>query len=606
MSKNWNFYEIEAGADDSRAMEADTISKNGRNPKSHKSRGNFKIFKYVLLIMAGLALCPISCKKDDDKSKPDGPGGGTDPGLYMGIVGFGNTVDDKIKSISLLNTNTSSSFKNFINDFEMEDNTALYHAVYRTIQLFDGATYPNDLERVAIVTFTDGRDNNSTNLNKEYDSKPSSDYGKDVKKLIDGHPIANKKIDAFSIGLTGKEIYSEEEKAEFSSVLDYLTGNNGWKAMVDNIDEVKEEFIKIANSLYKETSSQTIEFLTPRRGVEIKKYRFTFDGVQVADNSTYYIEGDWNRATNTLSNVVYSPGVSCDNGKTIQGVPNNEETKVTFSFINLKIEGSEVDKDKTNLFVYDTYWTLDSEFKPNNISDVNIERKSAIIMLVLDCTTSLGVSDFNSMKNIATNFIDILASDNPGGGGGGGGTTRPNPPTGINAWQDEYPSIVIAWNSVSSATSYDVYRSSSSYGTYYYQNSTSSTQLRDYEPFNGDNYYKVKAVNSAGESDFSDYAYAYYSGGGGSASAKVRFVKQYAAPVSISISNSNGTYNYGFDDPYDKITDYFDLPSVGYSEVSYSDAGLGVYYGYLYHDFKSGRKYTVDLDSTIVTDDGPF
>jgi len=32
----------EAAANFGGAMEADTISKNGRNPKSHKSRGNIK------------------------------------------------------------------------------------------------------------------------------------------------------------------------------------------------------------------------------------------------------------------------------------------------------------------------------------------------------------------------------------------------------------------------------------------------------------------------------------------------------------------------------------------------------------------------------------
>ena len=41
MSKNLHFYEIVAGADNSRAMEADTIQKNGASPKSHTSRGNF-------------------------------------------------------------------------------------------------------------------------------------------------------------------------------------------------------------------------------------------------------------------------------------------------------------------------------------------------------------------------------------------------------------------------------------------------------------------------------------------------------------------------------------------------------------------------------------
>ena len=40
MSKHLHFYEIEAGADNSRAMESRDHFKNGASPKSHMSRGN--------------------------------------------------------------------------------------------------------------------------------------------------------------------------------------------------------------------------------------------------------------------------------------------------------------------------------------------------------------------------------------------------------------------------------------------------------------------------------------------------------------------------------------------------------------------------------------
>ena len=43
MSNNLNFHEIVAGADNSRAMEAETIQKNGASPKSQTSRGNITI-----------------------------------------------------------------------------------------------------------------------------------------------------------------------------------------------------------------------------------------------------------------------------------------------------------------------------------------------------------------------------------------------------------------------------------------------------------------------------------------------------------------------------------------------------------------------------------
>ena len=61
------------------------------------------------------------------------------------------------------------------------------------------------------------------------------------------------------------------------------------------------------------------------------------------------------------------------------------------------------------------------------------------------------------------------------------------------------------------ATSYKVYRATSSSGSYYQVGSaTPSTYLYDSNPKEGKNYYKVKALNSAGESQYSEYAEASY------------------------------------------------------------------------------------------------
>jgi len=56
MRKNLNFYEIVAGADNSRAMETETIQKNGASPKSHTSRWNLiKIFPFFVILYFGAA-----------------------------------------------------------------------------------------------------------------------------------------------------------------------------------------------------------------------------------------------------------------------------------------------------------------------------------------------------------------------------------------------------------------------------------------------------------------------------------------------------------------------------------------------------------------------
>lgn len=87
---------------------------------------------------------------------------------------------------------------------------------------------------------------------------------------------------------------------------------------------------------------------------------------------------------------------------------------------------------------------------------------------------------------------------------------KPSAPTGVsvsNYGSVSYPDVRISWNSVSSATKYYVYRSTSAYGSYSYYAQTSNTYYTDNSCRLGNTYYyKVKAYNSAGESDYSDYA----------------------------------------------------------------------------------------------------
>ena len=121
-------------------------------------------------------------------------------------------------------------------------------------------------------------------------------------------------------------------------------------------------------------------------------------------------------------------------------------------------------------------------------------------------------------------------------GGGGGGTTVPNAPTGVtatNVGTSSSPQIEISWNAVSNATSYKVYRSSSASGSYSLLGSTSSTYKYDYNPMSGYNYYKVKAVNSAGESSYSSYAYYNNTGGGGGGSSYE------PCPPTVSVSGTS-------------------------------------------------------------------
>lgn len=104
-------------------------------------------------------------------------------------------------------------------------------------------------------------------------------------------------------------------------------------------------------------------------------------------------------------------------------------------------------------------------------------------------------------------------NNNPGGGsdnpGGGTSTQKPSAPTGLRAYWDgpaSYPYVVLSWNSVSNATSYTVYRSTSANGSYSKIGNSSYSSYSDNNVSIGKTYYyKVTASNSTGTSNYSNY-----------------------------------------------------------------------------------------------------
>lgn len=172
---------------------------------------------------------------------------------------------------------------------------------------------------------------------------------------------------------------------------------------------------------------------------------------------------------------------------------------------------------------------------------------------------------------------------NGGGGGGGGGTTVPEAPTGINAvnvGNAMLPDIKISWNSVSNATSYKVYRSTSANGSYSQIGSeTTSTFLYDSNPRQGNNYYKVKAFNSAGGSSYSSYAVYNYDPGSQLSPCPVHYTGHTATSTTITLRWSNPTTS-GCGTPtkatlrvrHPDIGDYIDLETLSGSATSVSFA----------------------------------
>lgn len=118
--------------------------------------------------------------------------------------------------------------------------------------------------------------------------------------------------------------------------------------------------------------------------------------------------------------------------------------------------------------------------------------------------TTITISYNGASKTVTVNQVGK-------GGGSGGSNTKPAAPTNVrveNYGNVSIPDIRVSWSASSGATNYTVYRSTSANGSYSQIGSTSNTYMTDTRSVSVGNtyYYKVKASNSYGTSDYSNYA----------------------------------------------------------------------------------------------------
>lgn len=104
--------------------------------------------------------------------------------------------------------------------------------------------------------------------------------------------------------------------------------------------------------------------------------------------------------------------------------------------------------------------------------------------------------------------------------------------------------IVLAWDEVEGADSYFIYRSATADGTFYIIGGSTTPTFTDQGP-GSDNYYKLAAVNSVGQSAQSDIVYCAFSGSAPEPPTDVTSViSQYYNAATISWSSSAGASEY--------------------------------------------------------------
>ncbi len=327
-------------------------------------------------------------------------GGGSESGIYLGIMGFNQEL--YTSPIARLTFTSKYNFDDFIDDLTKKDGTLLYYSVDRAMDMMQSSQLPSDLETASVVTFTDGLDQGSMMMDVPY--VENSEYLEALNDRIKNDKIGGNEIQAYSIGLRGQDV---ADVTSFRKNLSYLASSPANAMEVTSMDEVNQKFKEIAEKLSYESYLQTINLKIPgvSNGTVV---RFTLDNADSATSSRLYIEGIFDLASRSLKNVRYS-GMNCISGTEVKGTVDG--IFVTFTFEDIKTEtGSVIKNQSIDEWTYvesNNIWQINSEFDKEDNTEIINERSSALIVLVLDCSSSLA-DDFVKVQSNAKDFINTL------------------------------------------------------------------------------------------------------------------------------------------------------------------------------------------------------
>ena len=326
-------------------------------------------------------------------------------GVYLGIVAFSSGYN--IQPIGDLTSMTKSTYQNFVSSQTMKGSTHLYYAVEKAIDMLKEANLPDDLTSVSLVTFTDGLDDGSLDMtSKGFQTR--DEYLNYLNEQITTTKISNFDINAYTIGFNGGYVV---DMTQFDKNLKLLASKDDNAKTISNISDIEDCFKEISNQIYKENHYATV-VVTMNGKDHGEKIRITLDGVSDPTKSTKYIEGIFNRPNCYLSDVTYV-GVTCESGTIVDYDTRIENTSL-YKYVFEDVRTNDGTEIKANNIAFWTYipssglWQSTNEGGTGYDPEVESLRKSAVVVFVLDCSSSLN-TQFTPLKNYANNFINTLA-----------------------------------------------------------------------------------------------------------------------------------------------------------------------------------------------------
>ncbi len=323
-----------------------------------------------------------------------------DNGIYLGITGFNQTLYEH--PVLQLTESSVDGFRDFVKGLTMKNGTLLYYSVDQALNAMQSTELPSNISTAAIVTFTDGLDQGSMMMDIPYDDDMA--YLDALNRRIKNETVCGQPITAYSIGIRGKDV---SDISMFSTNLAKLASSTDNATEVTSMADVNAKFKEIAEKLSQSNYVQTINLKMPglSNGTRV---RFTFDNANAADKSRIYIEGKFNLKNKSLEEVQYV-GLTSTSGTTVKGTVDG--IFVSFTFDGIHTDNNVLIKseftDEWTFITSNSSWQINSEFDKTENSDIVTERSSAVIMLVLDCSSSLA-EEFVKVQTNAQDFINVI------------------------------------------------------------------------------------------------------------------------------------------------------------------------------------------------------
>lgn len=343
-------------------------------------------------------------------------------GLYFGITAFNYLPE--IKPMKRISLDNKQDYKEFVNSRTTDDYTFLYYSAEQALKALKGTSYPMDLSNAALITFTDGNDDGSLIVAPD-NSWDDIAYRNYIEELIADAYIQGIKVDAYSIGLKGIDIGDYNYDMFKSNLRALATEPKDKNATeVDNMIQVENTLNSILDNLETSWLNKKVSCNINMRATG-DKIRFTLDKSREEmnnnpENSDLWIEGVFSRDDNSMNDVVYHGCTSSSGSKVVSKTVEIEgRTKYQFTFENLKdLNGNHLTTGEINFWhatSSNPIWQPHTEFGQGSDAVTEVERSSAAIMFVMDCSTSLG-DDFKELKRVVNTLIDRLV---PGPGDSG-------------------------------------------------------------------------------------------------------------------------------------------------------------------------------------------